>query len=63
MREICMEVANQLEAVASSGEDYEDDAPERTPASQRFMSAVQAALQTAEAMGVLGANESFRWVV
>ena len=52
MREICMDVADQLEAVASSGEDYEDEAPEHTPAPQRFVAAVQAAVQTAEAMGL-----------
>ena len=61
MREICMEVANQLEAVAASGEDFEDDAPERVPANQRFMAAVQAAVQTAEAMGVSDASDTVRY--
>ena len=59
MREICMEVANQLEA-AASGEDFEEDPPQRTPANQRFMAAVQAAVQSAEALGISGANDSLR---
>lgn len=60
MREICMEVANQLEAVASSGEDFEEDMPERAPAPQRFVSAVQAAVQTAEALGVANQEDQHR---
>lgn len=59
MREICMEVANQLE-VAASGEDLEEDPPQRTPANQRFMAAVQAAVQSAEAMGLSNVDDSFR---
>ena len=56
MREICMEVANQLEASAS-GEDFEEDPPQRTPANHRFMAAVQEAVQSTEVMGLSSAND------
>lgn len=55
-----MDIANHLEAVASSGEDFEEDAAERVPAPQRFMTAVQAAVQTAEALGMTPVDESPR---
>lgn len=60
MREICMEVANQLEAVATSGEDFEEDTPDPAPAPQRFAAAVQAAVQTAAALGVSHTEELSR---
>lgn len=52
MREICMDVANQLEEVANSGEDFDEDPPLRIPAPQRFVAAVQASVTAAEALGM-----------
>ena len=52
MRSICMEVAGLLEEVASSGDDQEDDTPERIPSAQRFATAVQVSLSAAEALGI-----------
>lgn len=52
MRNICMEVAGLLEEVACSGEDQEDEVPERILSAERFAAAVQASLSAAESLGV-----------
>lgn len=52
MRSICMEVAGLLEEVATSGDEPDDEATERRSCAQRFISAVQASLAAAEALGI-----------